>query len=305
MIRKMIFLVSFFCVLVSLVLFLPGLVRAQSDCVWENVNCTPTPTATATPTGTPPATGTLVPIDFEAPEFGVPTSIPTLNLDAVPDPLEFTPIPAPSPITFELTPLPTPNFATPIIAVSTPISLTEIGTTIELSYTTPLTIDFSAGVTGTNVISGITGDLYGWLGEVVSYTNWLTGEIESLQGTEVITVVSSPSWYAPALPRPMADVGWTFETLTDPDGAIKNFTLSSWASFFGYVSTLPFQFIKTLWQIVAYFGPFGLFLAWLMIMFLYVVLIQLQVFLARFLITLFRMASRFIELLGEWAPTGG
>lgn len=281
---------------------------AQTDCVWENVNCTPTPTITPTPTGTLPATPPLGPDGLNPIEYGIPTSIPTLSFPPVPSPLSMTPFPAPSPISIEITPIPTPSFPTNTITASDVISLSTINTSLVLSYTTPLTLDLS--ITGTNELTGsigsAVGDFSGWLEDgVISYTDYLTGEIANLEGTQTITVVTAPVWYAPALPRPMADVGWTFEQLTDPSGATLNFTVSSWAGFFGYVSTIPFQFVKTLWQLVAYLGPLGLFLGWLLIMFVIVLVIHTQVFIVKFLITILRLVVRLVELLGEWVPTGG
>lgn len=286
-------------ILVALVIiFIPRLAWAQSDCVWENINCTATPTVTATPTGTLPATGTVEPIDFEAPEFPIPTSIPTLSFQPAPAPLEFTPIPAPSPLNFSLTPIPTPNFGTPAITISQVISLTEINSSINISHTTPLTLNLNVDITSTGAFSGPVGDVSGWMSGVISFTNYLTGEIANIQGSQTITVINAPDWYAPKLPRPMADVGWTFEQLTDPEGETKNFALSSWAGFFGYISTLPVQLVKATWQIVAYFGPFGLFLGWLLIMFVIVLVIHLQVFIFKFILTIIRLVVKLIELLG-------
>lgn len=289
--------------------FLP---LSQAQCNWENFDCTPTPEPTPTGTITATATAQLTPVVFQPPQYDVPTSIPPLAFPTAPQPLEFTPIAAPSAISIEITPIPAPSFSTSTITIATVIPLSALTTTIDLSYTEPLTLDLSliGSVTGTDNLTGsvgsAVGDFSGWLEDgVLSYTNYLTGQIATIQGTQTITILNAPSWYAPAMPRPMADVGWTFEQLTDPTGEILNFTLSSWASFFGYVSTLPFQMVKSLWQIVAYLGPFGLFLGWLLIMFVIVLVVHFQVFIVKFLITIIRLVVRIVEVLGEWIPTGG
>ena len=274
------------------------------ECTWENINCTPTPSPTPTGTITPQPTSTYQPTPIligsglQAPNFSVPTSIPAL---------EFEPIPAPSPVSIGITPMPTPDYADFVITPTATITLSQINTTLSLSYTTPSPVNLSAqgGLTLTGSISGSAGDYAGWLEGVVSYTNYLTGEIVALQGSQTITVINAPTWYSPDLPRPMASVGWTFEQLTDPNGSVGNFTISSWAGFFGYVISLPFQFIKSLWQLVSYFGPFGLFLGWLMMMFVIVLAVHAQVFIIRFLIVVIRVVVRIAELLGEWLPTGG
>lgn len=266
---------------------------AAQTCVWENWNCTPTPGPTPTGTITATATATLEGINFAPPEFNVPTSIPAL---------QFTPLPAPSVVSLNITPLSTPDYPDATFEATPQATLATINTTINLSYTTPLTANLSVsgttGITGYDEISGALGTVHGWLDDVISQTNYLTGEIESIQGSGAITVINAPDWYAPDMPRPMADVGWTFEQLSDPAGNTQRFTLNSWAAFFGYLTSLPFQMVKMLWQIVAYLGPLGLFLGWLLIMFVIVLAIHAQVFIMKFILVIVRLVVRLIELLG-------
>ena len=140
---------------------------------------------------------------------------------------------------------------------------------------------------------------------IFSYTNTISGNIAALQGTETITVITAPAWYAPSLPRPFANVGWTFEQQIGPDDTVPKFTTESFAAFAGYVISLPFSFMRSIWDTLTRFGPLGLFLAWLFIMAIFVFTMETT----RFFVGLFAVTVRFIvrlaELLGGWIPTGG
>ncbi|NJN97870.1 MAG: hypothetical protein HC875_29230 [Anaerolineales bacterium] len=261
----------------------------------------PTPTATldgtATPTpATPIPTSDIEGIDLEAPEFPVPTGIAPLDFGTPSPAREFTPIPAPTALSIELTPWATPNYPVPALTPAATVTLAAVDSTISISYTAPLTISFegTTSISGTEAISG----LVDFTDDLISYTHSITSATADLQGSETITVVNAPEWYAPTLPRPLADVGWTFEFMTDPEGDTVRFTYTSWAGFFGYVSSLPFQFVKSLWQLVAYFGAFGLFLAWLLIMAILVAGWWGFVHLVRLVI----MTVRFIKQLWELIP---
>jgi len=288
---------------------IPTGVDAQGTCVWEEWECTVTPPATATGTITATSTAQITPIVFQAPEYDVPTSIPAISFPEVPAALQFTPIPAPSVISIEITPMPTPDYnslgSLPITPTAT-ITMSSISTSINLSTTTPLSLSVSLtgtnNISGTGAISDALGAVGNWMDGVTSYTTWLSGEASSIYGSETITVLNAPDWYAPAMPRPMADVGWTYEQLTDPDGSTQEFSLSSWASFFGYSSSLPFQIVKSLWELVAYFGPFGLFLGWLLIMFLIVLAIHLQIFIVRFILLIVRLVLKVIDFIVSLIP---
>jgi hypothetical protein len=161
----------------------------------------------------------------------------------------------------------------------------------------------NTGLTGTNLITGIEAisgaiaSAESFTGDLISYTTQITGATAALQGSEVITVVTAPDWYAPEMPRPLADVGYTLEMLTDPEGDTANFTYVSWTSFFGYTATLPYQFIKSLWQIVAYFGPFGLFLAWLLIMSVILVAWYGLATIVRLIMMVIRFIKQVIEVI--------
>jgi len=290
----------------------PTATPVGQSCHWEQLNCTPTPTGTfeGTPTSTPETpvpTSDLEGIDLEAPEFPVPTGIAPIEFGTPSPARQFTPIAAPSPFSIELTPWATPNYPSPALTPAATITTAAVDSTISISYTTPmtLTIGGTSTITGSGAISGAIGDLELFTGQLVSYTNGLTGAAAALQGSETITVATAPDWYAPEMPRPLADVGYTIEILTDPTGDTPNFTFVSWASFFGYTATLPYQFIKSLWQLVAYFGPFGLFLAWLLIMSIILVVWYGFAYLVRLIVLAIKLIVRLIEILGGWVPTGG
>lgn len=316
-------LVAFALVLLpAIVTAAPGempLPLSTPRCFWENP-CTPTPepsqpTATATVTVDPSATATATPPlsqqSFLAPEFGVPTGIPNTDLNSLypaPTPWDNDPIEAPSPISISINPIATPNF--PTITLSIPATSTVIsisGLTIPISLTVTPAPYTSAIISGTenNVFSGTVYTLHSYSEGIYSYTTTISGNIAALQGSQTITVITAPAWYAPALPRPFADVGWTFEQAIGPDDTVPNFTTSSWASFVGYIISLPFSFIRMIWQLFSRFGPFGLFLSWLIIMAMFVFTMEAIIFFIRLFSVMVRFIVRLAELLGEWVPTGG
>jgi len=295
-------------------------------CFWENP-CTPTPgpsqpTATATPTVDPSATATATPPPnataalgeetFNAPEFGMPTGIPDTDLNSLypaPTPWNNDPIEAPSPIAITINPISTPNFPTVTLSMPATSTVTSIsGFTIPVSLTiTPAPITGLAVSTYTNSgpFSDTVYSLHSYADGIFSYTNAISGNIAALQGTSTITVITAPAWYAPALPRPFANVGWTFEQQIGPGDTVPTFTTESFAAFAGYVISLPFSFMRAIWDTLTRFGPIGLFLAWLFIMAIFVFTMEAT----RFFISLFAVSVRFIvrlvELLGGWIPTGG
>jgi len=307
--------------LLGFALLLPAISHGQGACNWENI-CTPTPdpgaTATATPDPAATATATpqpnaTAPFDsqpFSAPEFGMPTGIPTANLNQqypAPAPWDASPIAAPDAVT--INPIATANY--PAITLSMPvtytvIAITEITIPISISIT-PAAVTGTIATTSTNTgpFSSTVYSLQSYADGIYSYTNTISGNIAALEGTNTITVLTAPAWYAPELPRPFANIGWTFEKQTGPDDAIPNFTTESFAAFTGDIIALPFSFIRMIWETLGRFGPFGLFLAWLFIMVLFVFTMEAT----RFFLGLFSVSVRFIvrliELLGGWVPTGG
>jgi hypothetical protein len=255
-----------------------------ADDFWE----TPTPTntpGTPTPYPVPPSSTVIATppsaVSLPGPgDFPVPTSIPALVFPPPPSPINPDDIPTPAPLS--LTPIATPDYSTTI------------------SYTTPISLDFSAGVTDSaayTTVSGILGTGTGWISSVVSYTGWLSGEVSTLQETGTFTIASAPEWYAPDLPRPMADVGWTIEGLQSGIDDGERYSLSTWAWFTGYMASLPVQLSKVLFQIIQFLGPLGLF-----IMLPYKLWVKFLIFIKNLIVALFNFVLdllRFIlELIG-------
>lgn len=282
---------------------------AQSGCTGDPcVFYTPTPTATAnyTPTPTPgPGTPTAVPmaptVEFPRPNYAIPTSIPALTFPtANPNGYNPTPLALPSPLAVDITPEP---FNTPALSVITATELSGISTGLYVSYSTPAPLgadSYTATITGT-FDEGVIG---GWISNTVSYTIWLTDTAASLEYTNTFTVATAPSWYAPDLPRPMANVGWTFENMGDEVGT--SYSLPAWAGFFGYIISLPIQMVKGLLDLAQYLGPLGLFIIWLLIMLPLTLFTRAILFIKNLIIGLFNLIHKIIRFIGDiWDTVPG
>lgn len=297
--------------LVILALALAALpVSAQSGCVGDPcLFYTPTATVTPTPVNTPgPGTPTPVPMpspeDFPRPFYNRPTSIPNMTFPNVPTPLAVS-LPSPEPWDTPQA-LEMPNAISPS-EISLPmtgteaISLSEISTSLDLSYSTPLTLNTSVtGTAGYTAATTILGTGQGWVSDTVSYTLYISGVAAEISPTDTFTVATAPDWYAPPLPRPMANVGWTFETVLD-DGIDegRRYSLPAWASFFGYIVSLPVQFIKMLFELAVFLGPLGLFLIWLLVMLPFVLFVRIFLFIKGLFIGLFNLIHKFIRFIGD------
>lgn len=297
---------------------LPLSALAQSGCTGDPCVFY-TPTATGTPTPLPTAgagTPTPVPwpsaIPFPNPDYIAPTSIPSFAFPSVPSPLDIDMpdmlpyfagglvLTAPNPITLSAINLP--------ITGSEEIELSEISTTLTLSYSQLLTLNMtgsgSSTITPTNpesitAVYGVIGDASGFVGEMVSYTTWLSGELAFLEPTETFTIASAPAWYAPDLPRPMADVGYTIEGLETDVNAGTRYSMSTWAWLAGYIVSMPLQFIKVLYQLVQFLGPLGLFITWLLLMLPFVLTIKGLVLIKNLIITFLNFVISIIGFLFE------
>lgn len=282
-------------------------VLAQSGCTGDPcVFYTPTPTVTGTPSPTPGSgTPTAVPMPatviFPIPDYSQPTSIPVLSLPTA-NPNGYTPptIVLPSPLAISYTP---PAFSTPSLGVVTSTPLISINTSLELSYDTPLGIS-TPGITGTDSYTDVDVSLIGVSGlvsDVVSYTTWLSTTAANINPTETFTIATAPDWYAPPLPRPLADVGWTFETMQTGIDEGRRYSMAAWAGFFGYVASLPFQFLKVLYQIVQFLGPLGLFITWLLLMAPLVTYFRILLFFKNLFISLLNFIIKVIGFLLDLA----
>lgn len=288
-------------------LSLPAL--AQGGCTGDPcLFYTPTATATATarPTvgaGTPTPVPMPSDVPFPRPNYGIPTSIPVINLPTA-NPNGYTPptVNLPSPLAISYTP---PAFSTPSLGVVISTPLADINIDLDLSYDTPLGIG-TPSMTGSTSYTDTSGYLVGVSGlvsDVVSYTTWLSTTAANINPTETFTIASAPDWYAPPLPRPLADVGWTFETMQSGIDAGRRYSMAAWAGFLGYVVSLPFQFMKVLYQIVQFLGSLGLFLTWLLLMAPLVTYFRISLFFKNLFISLLnfiiKVVGFLLDLLGS------
>ena len=186
------------------------------------------------------------------------------------------------------------------ISATIPISISIT----PVPFTSTFSITDSDTATG-GIFSGTMISMQEYVEGIYSYTSVLTGQLAALTGTEVITVVPAPAWYAPNLPRPIADVGWTFEQAIGPGDTVPRFTNQSFASFAGHIISLPFSLIRSVWDTLTRFGPIGLFLGWLFIMAIFVFSMEFIRLLIALLSVVIRFIVRLVELLGGWIPTGG
>ena len=258
--------------------------NARADDFWE----TPTPTNTpGTPTPYPvPPSSTVVATPPEgvalpgAGSFPMPTSIPAMSFPPPPSPISPEAISTPQPLS--LSTIATPNYSS------------------SMSYTAFITLNFDTEATGTAVYTsaaGILGTGTGWISDVLSYTGWLSGEVNSIQQTDTFTIASAPAWYAPDLPRPMADIGWTFETLESDIDAGARYGLDHWAWFVGYMVSLPFQFIKLVFQLFQFLGPLGLFVIWLLVLLPYKLWVLFIIMIKNTLISLLNAIIKLIDVI--------
>ena len=286
---------------------------------------TPTPTSTRTPSPTPSATpglgtpsatptmthgpgtptttptGVAMPnaVPFPFPHYGAPTSIPVYRFPSIStsgySPATLT---IPSPIASSYTPSP---FNTPGSSSISSTDLITISTGLELDYSTPAGPGYATGTPGPGEEqgTGMADVMEGWIGEAISYTNWISGEVAAVSYTGTFEIFTAPDWYAPPLPRPLADVGWTFEQLRAGIDAGQRYSVAQWSWFMGEIVSLPIQFIKVLWQIVEFMGPFGLFLAWLLIMLPVVLFFKLWLFIKNLFINLVNLVISILGFLLE------
>jgi len=216
----------------------------------------PTPDIVLTPdyaNPTPTAPNFSEDPDYQSP----PTPIPSITLPDVPTFSIYAPGAGLS--TPEL-----PNNSLPTPAAT----LVPIDTAFTLTYRSPVSISMSVTdeiseasetaietiMSGQSVISG-----------VLSNTNALSATYMGIwdQTDELITE-SAPDWYAPTLPRPLADIGWRFERMGED--VRRRYSLTAWGTLAAEIIALPLRMVKGLRELASLLGPFGLFLTWLLIM---------------------------------------
>ena len=278
-------------VALGLTVIWPALALAQSPTpppTYNEIWHTPTATQTGTPTYTPtPTPGPGTPTATRTPTPGPGTPTATLSYAPMPDPRDFGPPEYPNPTSIPVLSLPQPNqngwnpapitLPSPLAAQFTPaaISLPSLAVTNT--------------ITGSQATTDTMATISTWITDTLEYTEWLSDEIEAIQYTDSFTVETAPEWYAPSLPRPLANAGWTFETLQSGIDTGERYPVTVWAGFFGYLASLPVQFIKSLYELFAFLGPFGLFIIWLLVMLPVVLFFKILEFLKNLVISLFNL----------------
>ena len=140
--------------------------------------------------------------------------------------------------------------------------------------------------------SGIIQEAQTIVSNVVSYTTWLSASTQI--HTETFSIMTAPVTYAASLPRPMANVGYTIESMqTDIDSG-KNYSMNAWASLFGYLAAIPVQLTKMLYQLATLMGPFGLFISWLFLLLPFILGVRLIAFIKGLIIGLINLVTKLI-----------
>jgi hypothetical protein len=152
-------------------------------------------------------------------------------------------------------------------------------------------------MTATGPLTGTVLTIQTWITETIRYTTWLSDEIAAIDYTGTFTIQTAPAWYAPSLPRPLADAGWTFETLQSGIDTGERYNISAWASFTGYIASLPVQLIKSLYDLFAFLGPFGLFVIWLLVMLPLVLFFKAIIFLKNLAVGLYNLLMTVSDLI--------
>lgn len=230
----------------------------------------PTATATARPTlwvtpTTAPSASPLATKQFPSRYSYPPTSIPILRLPTWPAVPTMAPIPTPAtPLALAL--LPTPNFPD--------VSLVPVGPSTPTP--TPLT----------------------WTTNIISLTTWLS-DTATITNTDSFTLSVAPSWYAPTLPDDLANVGWTFEQMGGGIDTGQRYTIASWAALAGYIAALPIQLTKSVMELFRFMGPFGYFVAWLLVLLPAVLIFKWIEFIKNLIIKLFNFILDLIRFVLE------
>lgn len=254
------------------------------------------------PTVTPAGPTPTIPNFYDPLYSEPPTLIPDVSLPDV----DRMPTPPPT-VTYQPPTIEPPDLPT-ITLSATPVStLAAISSTIEFDYNTPSPLSYEANLSGSAVISNVNGMLMGTqstISGVVSYTNSLSNTIfEIALATDTLASGSAPDWYAPPLPRPIADIGWRFEEMGQDTR--KRYSVASWGLWAVDILAVPVKLIKGLAPIAQLLGPFGLFLLWLLIMTPIVFLFKALSFLKDLVIQIFNFIIEVVKFILSFIPFFG
>jgi len=308
--KKTLTLITTIIISLTLITLTLNTLPTYADDTWNTPTPTPSPTTEPTPDdGTPTAVPMPEPMEFPNPNYANPTGIPTLGPAPTPIPWSTWPIPyitpyVPEPFdapSLDLTPFPTIN------SDNYEVTFTQkISKSYGLSYTKPLSLGGikkgTKGLTGTKsitLINNIIGDISGTIGTVSSYTNWLTNQKKSMKYTGTFTMAKAPDWYAPSLPREMADVGWTYETILNPDtmgNIMIEYSIRQWAWFFGRLISMPVRFMKWVYTFWNFLGPWMLLSIWIFVMAPIVLVLRTAPILTKILWAIIR----WLDWIAQW-----
>lgn len=266
---------------------------------------TSTPTQTTTPrplwdTPTPTPTGTYTPAptkQFPSNYGKIPTRIPVIRFPS----WNWAWLP-PTPSSYFTIPL----IDTPVIPTRAPFTFT-----IPISYNTPsifnpptVTATPTEVITGTPTVTPtatLTPTATATRADLVGDLNLLSTNLYSeaavMQNPTTFTIQTAPVEYAPALPRPMANVGYTFEGMQGDIGFL--YDPRAWASLLGYMASIPFQLVKFLYTLSQMMGPAGLFVTWLFILLPFVLFARMFLFIKNLIISIINLIVKFIQFIGD------
>jgi hypothetical protein len=212
----------------------------------------------------------------------IPTAIPALAWPAWPAAPKLTPIPTPLPI------LLVPRLA---ITPTFPVVLTN---TVQLITPAPLNISLIQTPSPTDP----TPTPWALIDDVLSTTAWLSASMIS-DSTEVFTVATAPADYVPGAPRPIANVGYTFEQMSNGAGSIS-YSINSWAALIGYAASIPVQLVKTFKQLSTLLGgPLSLFAGWLLIFLPLAIFVESFDFFKRLIISITNLVIKLVRFVGD------
>jgi len=257
-------------------------------CIFETPTNAPTPTQTATPAaGTPTVAPWPTSEAFPVPNYGMPTSIPNVSFPGTPTAILSIDLPdTPEPIVWATADLPDPI-------------TDDFASAITYSVAITLNMDGSGAVTGTGselidsmIISG-----NNRIGDVLSYTDYISGLMASIEGTGTFTITTAPDWYAPALPRDVAAVGWTIELMGDDvEAGTADYSMASWIYLFAQTVSMPIRFARGVWAFFQGMGPINLVIIWILVFFPFIFGLRLLPYLR----SIFWSIVQFFEKVLYW-----
>lgn len=125
----------------------------------------------------------------------------------------------------------------------------------------------------------------------------LSAEAAWMTTPTTFTIQTAPITYAEHLPRPFANVGYTFENMQGNIGFM--YDPRAWASLFGYIIGLPIAMVKFLYTLAGLMGPVGMFVTWLLILLPFTLWIKLALFIKNLIITIINLIIKLIQFIGD------